>query len=129
MDTGILHTLLNINSLDDVFGHIVAGTSFENFILNQLIAKVGIENVFFYRTSDGTEMDFVITKGGTPFISIEVKLSSAPSTTKSFTTAIQDLKTEHNFIVAPVLNGYPLKNNVQVVSIQELIYQIDGLMS
>lgn len=127
MDTGILHALLNLNSLDEVFGSIAAGSSFENFMLNQLIAKVGQENIYFYRTSEGTEMDFVITKSGIPYISIEVKLSSNPSSTKSFTTAIQDLETKYNYLVAPILLGYPLKNGVQVLSIQELLIKIDEL--
>jgi predicted AAA+ superfamily ATPase len=129
LDTGILHALLNLNSLDDIFGHIAAGPSFENFIYNQMLALVGQENIYFYRTADGTEMDFVIAKAGIPYIAIEVKLSASPSITKSFTNAIQDLKTEHNFIVAPVLVGYPLKNNVQVLSIKELLIKVSNLMN
>ena len=65
--------------------------------------------------------DFMITEGVEPVISIEVKLSSTPSTTKSFTTAKQDLGTMRNYIVAPVLRGYPLTEDVQVVSVSELI--------
>ncbi|MEX0594898.1 MAG: ATP-binding protein [Candidatus Paceibacterota bacterium] len=128
LDTGILHALLNLKNIDAIFGHIAAGSSFENFIYNQMVAMVGQENIYFYRTADGTEMDFVIAKAGIPFISIEVKLSASPTITKSFTNAIQDLKTEHNFIVAPVLVGYPLKNNVQVISINELLDKILSLL-
>lgn len=127
LDTGILHALLQLKTLDDVLGHYVAGSSFENLVFNQLVAKVGQENIYFYRTADGTEMDFVLTKAGVPFISVEAKLSSTPSTTKSFTTAVQDLQTAHNFIVAPVLSGFPLKGNVQVVSLRELMERLDNL--
>jgi predicted AAA+ superfamily ATPase len=121
MDTGVLHALLDIKNIDWLLGNIIAGSSFENFVLNQLISIVGLENIYFYRTADGTEMDFVISKAGVPFVSIEAKLSSAPSTTKSFTTALNDLQTPYNFIVAPILIGFPLKDNVQVVSVQELM--------
>jgi len=97
------------------------GASFENFVLNQLLTKVDASQIYFYRTADGTEMDFVITEGGKPAISIEVKLSNTPSTTKSFTTAKQDLGTPKNYIVAPVFRGYPLTEDVQVVSVAELM--------
>jgi uncharacterized protein len=121
IDTGILHSLLNIETMDNLLGHYVAGFSFENFVLQQLIANFGVENIFFYKTADGTEMDFVLAKSGKAFISIEVKLSSTPTTTKSFTTAIDDLQTQHNFIVAPVNMSYPIKQNVTVLAISEML--------
>ena len=121
LDTGILHSLLDIKSYDKLLGHPIVGASFENYVLNQLLTKVDASQIYFYRTADGTEMDFVITEGGKPAISIEVKLSSTPSTTKSFTTAKQDLETPKNYIVAPVLRGYPLTEDVQVVSVAELM--------
>ncbi len=121
LDTGVLHSLLDIKSYDKLLGHPVVGGSFENFVLNQLLTKVDASQIYFYRTADGTEMDFVITEGGKPAISIEVKLSSTPSTTKSFTTAKQDLGTTRNYIVAPVLRGYPLTEDVQVVNVAEVM--------
>jgi len=121
LDTGILHSLLDIKSYDKLLGHPIVGASFENYVLNQLLTKIDASQIYFYRTADGTEMDFVITEGGKPAISIEVKLSSTPSTTKSFTTAKQDLETPKNYIVAPVLRGYPLTEDVQVVSVAELM--------
>lgn len=60
-----------------------------------------------------------------PYVSIEVKLSSTPGTTKSFTTAKQDLGTQKNYIVAPVLRGYPISEDVQVVNVAELLEMID----
>ena len=116
-----MHSLLDIKSYDKLLGHPIVGASFENYVLNQLLTKVDASQIYFYRTADGTEMDFVITEGGKPAISIEVKLSSTPSTTKSFTTAKQDLETPKNYIVAPVLRGYPLTEDVQVVSVAELM--------
>jgi predicted AAA+ superfamily ATPase len=121
LDTGVLHTLLSIPSYDKLLGHPIVGHSYENFVLNQLFTKVSADQLYFYRTADGTKMDFVITESGRPTISIEVKLSSIPNTTKSFTTAKQDLGTKKNYIVAPVLRGYPLTEDVQVVNVNELM--------
>lgn len=124
MDTGVLHALLDIPTFDRLLGHPTAGSSFENFVLNQLLSVVDISSLYFYRTSDGTEMDFVITKGGIPFISVEVKLSSSPSTTKSFTHAVKDLQTPYNYLVAPINLGYPLGPGVWVVSVNELLEMV-----
>jgi predicted AAA+ superfamily ATPase len=128
LDTGILHSLLDIPSFDKLMGNPAVGSSFENFVLNQLLTVVDSSNIYFYRTADGTEMDFVITRGGTPYISIEVKLSSAPTTTKSFTTAINDLQTEHNCIVAPVGSGYPINEKCFVFSVGEMLEWVVGKM-
>jgi len=128
LDTGILHSLLDIPSFDKLMGNPAVGSSFENFVLNQLLTVVDSSNIYFYRTADGTEMDFVITRGGTPYISIEVKLSSAPTTTKSFTTAINDLQTEHNCIVAPVGSGYPINEKCFVFSLGEMLEWVVGKM-
>jgi predicted AAA+ superfamily ATPase len=128
LDTGILHSLLDIPSFDKLMGNPAVGSSFENFVLNQLLTVVDSSNIYFYRTADGTEMDFVITRGGTPYISIEVKLSSAPTTTKSFTTAINDLQTEHNCIVALVGSGYPINEKCFVFSVGEMLEWVVGKM-
>lgn len=121
IDTGILHGLLDIESFDTLLGTPYIGSSFENFILNQIVTVIDLSRIYFYRTADGTEIDFVITKGGVPHISIEVKLNAAPSTTKSLTLGIQDLKTPHNYIVAPIAMGYPLTPDIMVVSVGELM--------
>lgn len=121
LDTGILHTLLGIKSFDNLLGHPIVGHSFENFVLLQLLSKVDISQIYFYRTADGTEMDFVITEGGIAKTSIEVKLSPTPSTTKSFTTAKQDLATDKNYIVTPANEAYPLTADTRVVGIAELL--------
>jgi hypothetical protein len=68
----------------------------------------------------------VITKGGMPYISVEVKLNSAPTVSKSLTLGIQDLQTPYNYIVAPISVGYPLTNDTMVVSIGELMEVLES---
>lgn len=126
LDTGILHGLLDIQSFDELLGTAAAGSSFENFVLNQILTLVDPSRLYFYRTADGTEIDFVITKGGVPYISVEVKLNSAPTNTKSLTLGIEDLKTPHNFIVAPISVGYPLRSDIMVVSVGELLEVLES---
>ncbi|MDM8537956.1 ATP-binding protein [Desulfobacterales bacterium HSG17] len=77
-DQGILHHLLKIDDLDRMLVHPAAGTSFESFVIEEIIRgfqctlKPGID-FHFYRTKDKSEVDLIIEA---PFglIPIEIKL-------------------------------------------------------
>lgn len=79
-DQGILHHLLKVNELDQLLLHPTAGTSFESFVIEEIIRgfqstlKPGIE-FNFYRTRDKAEIDLIID-GPFGFIPIEVKLGT-----------------------------------------------------
>ncbi|MCX6272942.1 MAG: ATP-binding protein [Bacteroidetes bacterium] len=115
-DTGLLHFLAQIQSFDDLLGNSLVGASWESYVIEQIISTLGEEYAYyFYRTQDGTEVDLLLEKGGVPYSCIEVKLNSSPGKTKGLTTAIQDLKTQKNFIIIPeVKEPYPLTNNILV---------------
>jgi hypothetical protein len=76
--------------------------------------------MFFYRTHDGTEADLVITRSGIPQAVIEIKYSTTPKPGKGFFIAKNDLVTPRNFIICPVPKGYPLLEDVSVLSYLEL---------
>ncbi len=77
-DQGILHHLLKVDEVDRLLIHPVAGTSFESFVIEEIIRglqctlKAGID-FNFYRTRDKAEIDLIID-GPFGFIPIEVKL-------------------------------------------------------
>jgi len=114
-DSGLLHALLGIDSLDTLAGHPILGASWEGWVVEQvaLLIPPGWQ-LSFYRTAAGAEMDIVAEKGGRR-IGIEVKYASAPTVTKGFWQARQDLQLDQTYVVAPVAQGYPLAENVEVV--------------
>jgi hypothetical protein len=119
-DSGILHALLNISSLNDLAGHPVVGPSWEGWVLEQIAQIIEPQwQLSFYRTAVGAEMDIVAERGNRK-IGFEIKFSSAPALSKGFWSAMSDLKLEHAYIVAPVENGYPLAANVDVVPATKL---------
>lgn len=75
-DSGLLHHLLNLSTLEEVRNHPVHGASWETFVLEDLIRREKLENphsqFFFWRTADGAEIDLVIERGSTR-IAIEIK--------------------------------------------------------
>ena len=115
-DSGLLHHLLGIDSFNGLLGHPLAGFSWEGFVIEQVInaSKQGF-TFSFYRTSQGAECDLVISKGLEIKACVEIKFSETPSTTKSFTTSVQDLKSPKNFFIVPKCTSpYELKGKVLV---------------
>ena len=117
-DNGLLHRLLRIESYDQLMGNPIAGHSWENFVFTQIFHLVGNKwNVCFYRTHSGQESDLVLCKGPVPEICVEIKLSSAPSLTKSFISSIAELGTKRNFIIIPYGNSYRLREDIFVCNL------------
>lgn len=115
-DSGLLHALLGIATLDDLAGHPVAGHSWEGFVIEQIIASLPpLASFGFYRTAAGAELDLVVEHAGRR-IGYEIKLSSAPKPTRGYWSACEDLGVTQAYVVAPVSESYPLAGNVEVVS-------------
>ena len=119
-DTGILHSLLNIKTYDDLYANPIYGTSWESLVIENIIAKYNDWEHCFYRTSDGSEIDLVLIKG-LKVIAIEIKTSITPKVGKGFWTAINDIKATKSFIIAPVSQIYPYKNDVMVYPLKAFI--------
>jgi predicted AAA+ superfamily ATPase len=115
-DSGLLHALLGVSDADALAGHPGAGASWEGFVIEQICARLPAHvPVSFYRTAAGAELDLVIEAGATR-IGIEAKLSSAPTVTKGFWQACEDVGVSQAWVVAPVRDGWPIGDGVQVVS-------------
>lgn len=121
-DSGLFHHTLHIDTLNDLWEHHCIGASWEGFIIEQ-IASLGLDLVpYFYRTRAGTECDLVLVRGNTPLVTIEAKISEAPSMTKSIMNSIHDLGTKENYIVVPSCkNPYPLKEKSVVCGLPWLL--------
>jgi predicted AAA+ superfamily ATPase len=123
-DSGILHALNRIRTLDDLFGSIHAGASWEGFVIEQLRLVKGNCDLYFYRTHTGAEADIVLVKGNQPIACIEIKISTSPKVSRGFYEVINDLKTTQNFVIMPAGDAYPIKENVYCYSITEFIQKI-----
>ena len=115
-DSGIVHALLGLKDLDAVLGHPVAGASWEGFVIEQLIAAAPRAHASFYRTSHGAEADLVLNfRGGQTWV-IEIKRSSAPTVSKGYYLAANDVGATRKLLVAPVDTPYPMKEGVEVMN-------------
>ena len=82
-DSGLRHFLLKISDFDQLLQHPTCGTSFESFVIEEIIKGIlsrGISNVDFqyYRTAKGAEVDLIVTSPAGK-IPIEIKMSKTVS--------------------------------------------------
>jgi predicted AAA+ superfamily ATPase len=116
-DSGLVHALLGLSNLDAVLGHPVAGSSWEGFVVEQLVNAAPNAQASFYRTSNGAEVDLVLTFRNQQTWVIEIKRSSAPTVSKGFHQAAADLGAVRKLLVAPVEQSYPMKESIEVVDL------------
>ena len=80
-DSGLLHALLLTESLDDLLARPWVGASWEGFVIDQIIgtavARGRLFDPYYFRTSDGLELDLVLDLGREIW-AVEIKLTSAP---------------------------------------------------
>ncbi|MBN1465518.1 ATP-binding protein [candidate division KSB1 bacterium] len=82
-DSGILHSLLNIQTQDDLLAQPWVGHSWEGWIIEQIVNSLSnagslYDGPYFFRTHDGHEIDLVINLKGKIW-AFEIKLTSQPS--------------------------------------------------
>ncbi len=121
-DTGLLHALLRIEDMEMLFSHPQVGSSWEGFILEQIVNSLpeGVE-FYFYRTHAGAELDLVLDIPKRGLIAIDIKLSTAPKLTKGFRTAFQDIKAKQGYIIMKGDETFPLEKGVWAVPFQEFL--------
>ena len=119
-DTGILNSLLNINSFDELFSHPIYGTAWEIVVIENIINKYKGWDFFFYRTASGNEIDLVLTKAKR-VIAIEIKASTTPKLGRGFWQALEDIKATEAYVIAQVNINFPMKNNVMVYNLNDFL--------
>jgi len=122
-DTGILHSLLEIEGMDDLLGHPVVGASWEGWCIEQICAALPGWRSSFARTSNGEEIDLLMERGRKRF-AFEFKASIAPQLTKGSFTMLRDVAPDHTWVVCPVKKGWDLHEGVTVASIEEVLEDV-----
>jgi uncharacterized protein len=112
-DTGLLHGLLEIRDEADLLAHPIRGESWEGLVIENAIAAHTDWQPCFYRTTNGAEVDLVLTQGRRRLV-IETKASTAPTLTRGFWSALDDLQPDEAWVIAPVEASYPLREKVWV---------------
>lgn len=121
-DSGILHFLLDQESLNDLKNNISIGASWEGFVIEQIRRKFRDEfQYYFYRTHQGTECDLILVKRNKIVAAIEIKYSLSPAFTKGLKLSMADLHARQGYIIIPEGKSYPVSENTMVISLRDFL--------
>jgi len=118
-DTGLLHYLLGIHSEMDLYTHPKIGASWEGYAIEETIKAWRPDEVYFWGTHNGAELDLLLLKGGRR-IGIECKRMDAPRLTLSMRIAMEDLQLDRLIVYYPGEKAYPLAERVEVTPLVRL---------
>lgn len=121
-DSGLVHALLDIQNHNQLLGHPVAGTSWEGFVLENLLSVVADRSLAsFYRTSAGAEADLVLEFPGISEIwVIEIKRALSAKPKKGFYQACNDIQPHKSFVVYAGDDRYPVSEGVEAIGVTEM---------
>jgi predicted AAA+ superfamily ATPase len=124
-DSGLLHTLLNIRTQEDLESHPKLGASWEGFVLEQLITRLGAksEECFFWATHSGAELDFLFVRGRRR-LGFEIKRTSAPEATPSMRSALADLELHRLDVLHAGDHTFPLAPKIRAVAVRRLLEDV-----
>ncbi len=118
-DTGLLHILLGIRTEQELLLHPRSGASWEGFVIEEMIKATAPEEVYFWGTHSGTELDLLMIKDGKK-IGVECKRVDAPRLSPSMRTVMQELELTALLVVYPGSKRYPLAEDIWTVPLSSL---------
>ncbi len=105
-DSGLLHQLLHINTLENLYGDVIVGRSFESFVIEEILnglqdCNIANTQYYYYRTRGGAEIDLILT-GNFGVLPIEIKLGNTVMRKKLM--ALEKFIEEHHTPFGIVIN-------------------------
>jgi len=126
-DSGVLHQLLGITSMEQLFGHPLLGASWEGYALQQLLSNLPPAlSPFFFRTQDGVEIDLVLVKGIRPVAVFEIKFSQSPQLSQGIRFAMEEIGAERNYVLVPEGEEYPIGKGIIVCGLSRGMEVVRG---
>jgi hypothetical protein len=117
-----------LRTFNDLAGHPVAGSSWEGFIIENLLAAAPERSIAsFYRTAAGAEIDLLLEIPGHGLWAIEVKRSLSGRPEKGFYIACRDLKPDKQFVVNAGLEQYPIDAETVAIGVPALARMLSAL--
>ncbi len=113
-DSGLYHELIGVGTMDALQVHPRIGASWEGFILEKVIAESAPDEVCFWATHNGAELDLLLFKQGRR-VGVEIKRVDAPRRTRSMTIAVDDLRLEALYVVYPGDTRYVIDDRITAV--------------
>ncbi len=118
-DTGLLHSLLDLEDGYGLRGHPQCGASWEGFAIEQVLQAIRPAQAYYWATYSHAELDLFFILNGKRY-GLEFKFSEAPTKTKSMAIAIDNLKLEKLLIVYPGTESWPVDDKITVCPLSQV---------
>jgi len=122
-DSGLLHTLLGIETAEDLFALPLYGASFEGYVIENLLSGLPRWDASFYRSSNGAEADLILQKGSRTVV-VEIKASSSPKAGKHLHNIATELQADDCILVGNVDGSYPSVHGITVMSLAACLEKV-----
>ena len=113
-DAGLYHQLIGVGTMDALQLHPRIGASWEGFILEKVIAESAADEVYFWATHNGAELDLLLLTQGRR-IGVEIKRVDAPRRSRSMIVAVNDLRLDALYVVYPGDKKYAIDERTVAV--------------
>ena len=124
-DSGLVHALLGIASLEQLEGHPVVGESWEGYVIKTLLCVLPpLARPYFYRTGAGAEIDLVIEHNDGARWAIEIKRSLSVRAGRGFHLACADVDPSRAFVVHAGDDRYPVLDSVEGIGVRALAAEL-----
>ena len=118
-DSGLLHALLDIQTLAQLQSNRIYGASWEGFALEQTLTSHGADNAFFWNAQGVCELDLLLIRGGRRY-GFEFKCTDAPTMTQSLHKAMDELELAHAWVVYPGKSAYPMHERAGALPLEDI---------
>ena len=127
-DSGILHSFLEIDSMQALLRHPKLGASWEGFALEAVIHQLGAraDRCYFWRTHTGAELDLLVTHGSRRY-GFEFKRTTAPTVTASMRSAMESLELTRLDLVHAGSETFPLAPKTRAVAADRILDDLKPL--
>jgi predicted AAA+ superfamily ATPase len=124
-DTGLLHMLSGLPSLEHVLGHPLCGHSWEGYCIEQIVSVLSKDTqCSHYRTHAKAELDLVLESPTGEITAIEIKRTLSPKLTPGFLESTATVGAHRGYFIIPSGDAYPLSEQVEAISLQEFLQRM-----
>lgn len=121
-DSGLLHALMGIRTLEELLTHPHSGASWEGFALEQVLRLAQPDEAWFWATHQGAELDLLLVRGRRR-VGVEFKRADAPRVTPSMRISMAELQLDSLYVVYPGRHRYRLEEGMEAVPLGHLLPQ------
>jgi predicted AAA+ superfamily ATPase len=124
-DSGLLHSLLGLQTFESVINHVQMGASWEGFVIEQIIHNLERSiQPWFHRTQQGAECDILLERNGKVIAAIEIKHGSSPKASKGFRVAIQDTGASAAYIIGNTDNTFKIDDTITITNLSHFLTEV-----